>query len=219
MASSFSSIELDMKSTGLAVQAWLFLMTLLPLSSPVGSVSSEEDLIVRLEIAVESREGTVIDSSWPVRVQPGDRVEFTLRVTTGDRVQTLVDVEDPGALVEVRPADGEGDPIRLDSHRVSQGVYVAMHRFDDPGEFLVVTQPDVQDRASLHLQDTDRVEFIVGGSPPLAPKRGVEFLDGAISLVLVALVATLVLVATRGRSKRTNDKPRPVTHDSWWNAP
>jgi len=99
-------------------------------------------------------------------------------------------------------------------------VYITTHTFSDEGEFLVVVQPGVEDRSTLHPQSTDQVRFILGGDIAAPPDGGSNILSILVSVLLILMVAAMVMVATRKRPGRQYEKKAPgraeVDKDTWW---
>lgn len=195
------------------------------LVNSVATVAADSDLIVQLDIDLPAQDADLADpSSFPVRVEPGETVELTVRVFGSGDPDTPMAVEDSSDLLEIRDSTGASPPLRFaDMNEVSPGVYTINHTFGDEGEFLVVVQPGVEDRTTLHPDSIDQVRFIVGGDIPPSPQSESGTVDtvGTVTLLLlVLLVGGLVLMATRKRPGRRYAKKAPgradVDRDSWW---
>ncbi|MGH8946924.1 MAG: hypothetical protein ACRDVL_12350 [Acidimicrobiia bacterium] len=199
-----------------------FLIALLSgllLAVPVAQEEPQDPLLVRLAISLPAGEPYFFDpAGFSVRVLVGDPMLFRLTVSNPTNSDEPVDVEDPSSLLEIRDG-GEGTSrIRFaDMERVGPGVYEVSHSFREPGTWVAVVQPDVDDRSNLPPKSTDELRISVesrpadGGSSPRS-------LAIPVSVVLVLLVAMLVVLATRHRTRSEPGK-EAVAHDTWWNSP
>lgn len=160
-------------------------------------------------------------SAFPVRVEPGEMVELTIRVFDSEEPNRPVTVEDSSVLVEVRDATGTNPPLRFsDLQEGPTGVYTTTHTFREEGEFQVVVQPGIEDRTTLHPESTDQVRVVVGGDTPSATDGASTTVGIVAVILLVFLVAALVLVATRKRPGQRYEKKAPgraeADKDTWW---
>jgi hypothetical protein len=186
------------------------------------AVAEDNDLIVQLEVSLPAQDRELVDpSAFPVRVEPGETVELTVLVFDPGDSNTPVGVEDTSELVELRDTADSNPPLRFaDMSEGPQGVYTTTHTFNEEGEFLMVVQPAVEDRTTLHPESTDQVRFVVGGDVPPPPDDGSNLMGILVPVLLVLMVAVLVIVATRRRPGRRYEKKAPgraeADKDTWW---
>lgn len=182
---------------------------------------NEAGVVVRLEIRIESQAGTISEPyEREVYVGPGQEVSLTVRVREAEGSRRPIDVRDPDDLVELQQVNSSVPFVTVtEMSRIGPGVYRATYRFDNPGEYTIEIHPEIEGRRLLHPETTDRVKLTVGEAPISNEEPRLGALDLVVSLILVAVVTALVLVATRSRSQKGRRDPGPTPPDSWWNPP
>lgn len=196
------------------------------LASPaVAAEADDTAVVVQVEVVLPTQGLDLADpDAAPVRVELGEDIELILRVFASDDLETPVPVDDSSALVEIHDAAGVLAPMRFaDMNERSPGVYTTSYSFSQTGEFVLVVQPGVEGRTTLHPESTGDVRFIAGSEavPPPADTASAVGASVAVGL-LILLVVGLVVVATRKRPGRRHEKKAPgfaeATKGSWWGS-
>jgi hypothetical protein len=192
------------------------------LATPVaGSVDDDTPPVVKLEVELPAQGfGFVDPSGLTLRVETGEAVVLVFRIFDAENPDRTADVEETFSLLEIRDLSEGSPPVRLgDMERTAPGVYRSTYTFPDPGRWMLVVQPDISDRSSLPTESTSQLVVIVEESVPAV--AGGPGPIGVIALVvLVMLVGTLVIGATRRKPRSHLDTAKePVAQDTWWNSP
>lgn len=157
-----------------------------------------------------------VSNKNPVPTEP---VDITVRVYDPDEPSLLLDVADPGSLIEIRHASGSEVPTRPAMSRVRVGVYSTSLAFFSEGTWKVVALPDLADRSRLPPASTPEVTVLVRAGVP----EGDGEVDKTGTIALIALIAAGVAVAALAgpRLRRPKGQPPapPVDHDTWWASP
>lgn len=184
--------------------------------------ADDTNLIVRLEVGLPFQGVEIADTSTSsFQVENGETVNLTIRISDSRKQNSPVSVEDTSALVEIQGKNGDTTPVRFSDWGMgAPGVYTTTHVFGEAGDYIILVQPDIKDRTTLHPEATDQLQVTVVGNASTSPKAGSDIVAVIVSTLLIFLVVSMLLVTKRrrpgGRSERKPPGRAEADRETWW---